>query len=351
MGKSKFDDIYHELGLITNKGENSLLKNLTAVPPKEPRNMMPHTTASKIFATEQLDTLYLPQDGQYKYLLVIVDIASRICDCEPMKNRDAPTTVKALEKIFKRGIVKRPKRLEVDSGSEFKGAFETHFRKFCKIVRKLSGRSRQQSVVENKNQQIGKIVNAKMTAEEINNDVTSKDWVKILPKVVQLLNQHFSHPVKEVDMSVPPKSNKFSRDILPIGTSVRVQLDKPIDYVEEKRLHGKFRTGDIRWTKHIGKITRFFIRPDQPVMYQVDDNKNVAYTKYQLQVVKPNEVKPSSKTQVRHYAQEITSQRNVKGKIYYKIRWEDGDITEQDRAQVLEELPELLKEFKEKNKK
>lgn len=173
----KFDDIFDELG-ISKKGENSLLKNLLAIPPKEPRDVGVHTVGAKLFATEQIDTLYLPEDPSgNKYLLVIVDIGSRLCDCEPMKTRDAKTTTKSLEKIYKRGIVKRPKRIEVDDGTEFRGEFEKHFKKFCIILRKVPGRSRQQSVVETKNQQIGKILNAKMTAEELNNDETSKDWV------------------------------------------------------------------------------------------------------------------------------------------------------------------------------
>lgn len=345
----KFDDILDKLG-IAKKGENSLVKNLTAIPPKEPRNMEPHTVGAQLFATEQLDTLYLPDDNGFKYLLVIVDIGSRLCDAEPMKTHDTKATIKALEKIYKRGVVKRPKRLEVDDGTEFKGDFEKHFKKFFTILRKVAGRSRQQSVVEAKNQQFSKVLNAKMTAEEINNDVTSKDWVDIVPQVVKLLNEHFAYTPKIVDFAKPPRTDKFSRDILDVGTRVRIQLDKPVDYVEGKRLHGKFRTGDIRYTKQIGTITRFFLRPDQPVLYQVDNKTNVAYTRYQLQVVKANEVKPPTKVQTKHYAQEIISKRKVKGKMYYTIRWEDDDTTEQDFEQVKDELPELLKEFNKKNK-
>ena len=346
---SKIDKIYEKLGILSNKNEDSLLKNLTKKPKKEPRNMMPHTMASKMYSTEQIDTLYLPNDNGYKYLLVIVDIASRKCDCEPMKTRDAKTAKISLEKIFKRGILKRPKRLEVDSGTEFKGEFEKHFKKFCKIFKKEIGRHRQQSVVEYKNQQIGKILNARMTAEEINNDNTSRHWVDIMPQVVKLVNEEFSHPVKENDMALPIRTDEYSKNILPIGTKVRVQLDNPIDYVEEKRLHGKFRTGDIRWTKNIGTITRIFLRPNQPVMYQIDNNNNVAYTKYQLQLVPKNELKPSTKGQVEHYAQEIISKRKVHGLMYYKVRFEDDDVVEMDGKQIREELPDLLKEFNKKN--
>ena len=103
-----YDNIFHELGLTTNANENSILKNLTRKPRKEPKKVMPHTTASKIYSTEQIDSLYMPNDNGYKYILVVVDIATRLMDAEPMKDREAKTTVKALEKIYKRKIVQRP---------------------------------------------------------------------------------------------------------------------------------------------------------------------------------------------------------------------------------------------------
>ena len=77
---SIYNKIYAELGILGDKNENSLLNNLTKIPPKEPREVMPHTSASKIFATEQLDTLYMPNDHGYKYILVVVDIATRKMD-------------------------------------------------------------------------------------------------------------------------------------------------------------------------------------------------------------------------------------------------------------------------------
>ncbi len=346
MGKpTKLSEIYHELGLTTKKDENNILNNLTKAPPKEKKDVMPHTTSSKIYATEQIDTLYMPTDDGYKYILVIVDIATRLFDAEPMKTRDAKTTIKSLDKIFKRGIIKKPSRLEVDAGTEFQGDFEKHFKKFFKILRKEAGRHRQQSVVETKNQQLGKILNARMTAEEINNDATSRNWVDLLPKVVKLINKHYAHEAKPADPFLPIKTDKLSADILPIGTKVRIQLDNPVTYVEGKKLHGKFRTGDIRWTKNTGTITQFYLRPGQPVMYQVNDDKNVAYTRPQLQVVSSDEVKPSSKAQKQFYAQEIVGKRKVKGLIYYQVRFEDGDVVELDAKQVREEIPDLLKEF------
>ena len=81
--------VLHELGLTSSN--NNLLSNLTKVPRKEPKSMMAHTTASQPFTTEKADLLFLPNDNGYKYLLVVVDIATRKTDAEPIKNKDNTT--------------------------------------------------------------------------------------------------------------------------------------------------------------------------------------------------------------------------------------------------------------------
>jgi hypothetical protein len=81
---SKIANILDDLKII-KKGDNNLLTNLIK-PPKEKKKSMPTTTASEKFATEQVDTLFLPNDNGFKYCLVVVDIATRLMDAEPMKN-------------------------------------------------------------------------------------------------------------------------------------------------------------------------------------------------------------------------------------------------------------------------
>ena len=82
-----------------------------------------------------------------------------------------------MTKIFKRKILTVPSfDLQVDGGSEFKGVFEKHFSKLTHIFTKLTGRSRQQAVVEARNKTIGAILNTKMLADEIATDETSREW-------------------------------------------------------------------------------------------------------------------------------------------------------------------------------
>jgi hypothetical protein len=340
--------ILTDLKILSNERENSLVKNLTRQPLKEPRDVMPHTTAPIANAVQQADLLHLPNDDGYKYLLVVVDIATRRTDAEPLKTKESSEVQKALQKIYKRKILKQPLRLEVDPGKEFQGAFKRYFDKLLEIVTKIVGRHRQQSVVETKNFQIGKILNTRMLVEEMNNNETSRSWVDILPEVIKSMNKHLSHPPVQTNVDAPIKTNAFTADVLPIGTRVRIQLDNPQSYVEDKPLHGKFRTGDIRWTKTVHTITQYYLRPAQPPMYQVDNNTKVAYTKYQLQVVKPDEIAPSTSSQNKFVVKKLLKRLKLKNKIYFEVLWGDNSITNEPRTNLIKDIPLLVKQFESK---
>ena len=57
-----------------------------------------------------------------KYLLVAVDCLSRYLRVEPLKSKYATTTADAFKKMIRN---KRPKKVWVDAGTEFKGSFST----------------------------------------------------------------------------------------------------------------------------------------------------------------------------------------------------------------------------------
>src|SRR5574338_475938 len=78
---------------------------------------------------QQADLLFLPDDNGYKYSLVVVDLGSRLTDAEPIKDKKSKNLIKAIQKIYDRGILSIPKRLEVDAGLEFKGDLSKWFKK------------------------------------------------------------------------------------------------------------------------------------------------------------------------------------------------------------------------------
>jgi len=341
----RMDKILTDLKILSNVRENSLVKNLIKIPLKEPRDVMPHTTAPKENAVQQADLLFLPNDDGYKYLLVVVDIATRRTDAEPLKTKDSSEVKKALQKIYKRKILKQPLRLEVDSGKEFMGDFKKYYDTLLDLVKKVVGRHRQQSVVETKNYQIGKILNTRMLTEEVNNNITSRSWVDILPEVIKSINKYLSYQATDTDVDTPIRTNLFTSKILPVGTKVRIQLDNPQSYTEGKPLTGKFRSGDIRWSKTSHVITQFYLRPNQPPMYQLDNDKRVAYTKYQLQVVKSDETVPTTSSQNKFVVKKLLRRFKLKNKIYFEVLWGDDSKTNEPRTSLIKDIPLLIKEF------
>ena len=62
------------------------------------------------------------ENKDVKYLLVAVDFVSRYLRVEPLKSKYATTTADAFKKMKRN---KRPKKVWVDAGTEFKGSFST----------------------------------------------------------------------------------------------------------------------------------------------------------------------------------------------------------------------------------
>src|SRR5690606_5783626 len=129
----------------------------------------------------------------YKYALVVVDLGSRLTDAAPLKNKKSSNLVKAFQKIYKRGILKIPRRLEVDAGLEFQGDLSNWFiENGVKIRVAKPHRHRQQAIVERQNQFIGKELFKRMTAQELLTGETSTQWVTDLPGIVTKLNERKS---------------------------------------------------------------------------------------------------------------------------------------------------------------
>ena len=215
----------------------------------------------------------------------------------------------------------------------------------------MPGRSRQQALVESRNKTIGQALFHRMSAQEILTDEQSNHWVKRLPVVLKVINAHQKDRAKKKVSNSPfiPKDTVM----LSIGQPVRVQLDKPIDIVSYKRLHGDFRATDIRWSRKISKVTNIIIDDNNPILYQVDNKHSPAYTYNQQQVVDVDNLEdpPASEvmegTPSQYIVKEIVDKKKEKNKIYYRIRWKgyplEKDITWEPKTELVKNP--LLKDF------
>ena len=228
--------------------------------------------------------LFLPKDNGYKYALVVVDDHSKKCDAVPLRSKDTDAVLKAIIKIYGRGILHYPKVLEIDSGSEFKGSFKLHFiEKGIKVHVGLVGRHRTQALVEMKNKYIGSIIHKIQAQAELDTGKTNRKWVSYLPEIIGEINKNLPKPktTQENDFPIISKSNK---NLLGIGENVRLLLDHP-EEISGKRLIGdKFRSSDIRWTRQVYKIKETILKPDSPPLY-LTNKDTVARTRGQLQTV------------------------------------------------------------------
>jgi hypothetical protein len=330
--------------------KKSVLRRLYQVPKKDKGLNMPHIDVLEPGYTHQADLLFLPHDGDYRYALVVVDTATGLTDAEPLKSKKSEEVLKAFKKIYKRGPLEEPHRLEMDAGTEFKGAVKQYFEDQDVYIRVgQPNRHRQQALAERRNQTIGKTLMMRMTAQELLTGEPSVEWVEDLPKVIEAINKKMGKKKKK-KYPDEPVCEGDSCNLLDEGTKVRVALDEPISAVTARRLPGKFRSGDIRWNPKVRTIEFISLRPGQPPMYMLNGGEPIAYTRNQLQVVHEDEEPPDTNVirgNPEHYiVEKILEKKKVKGKIMFLIKWYGfKEKTWEPRSEIIKDVPDMVKEF------
>lgn len=310
---------------------------------------------------QQADLLFLPNDNGYKYALVVVDIGSKITDAEPLKEKSSNTVLKAFEAIYKRNLLKIPKSIEVDNGTEFQGAVKTWFENKNVIFKvKKPYRHRQQAMVERRNQMIGKMLFKRMTEEELLTGNPSTQWTDEIKDVKKEINK--KKPVKKTKTQAQIQCEGDACTLLSEGQKVRVALEAPVDVATGKKLHGKFRDTDIRWELQPKIIKEVILQPGQPPLYLVSDkdgntDRKQAYTKSQLLPVKQNEkapreaaIRPITDKGVKKYIVErIVDKKKEKNRIFYLIKFKGYKEPEwQPRTELIKDIPDLIEEYEKK---
>ena len=212
-----------------------------------------------------------------------------------------------------------------------------------------TGRHRQVAMAESLNKIIGRSLHARMNAEQIRTGEISREWVEFLPKVIQVINEYRKKRKMKSGKYKDPKCEGKSCEILPIGTRVRVILEEPIEAgVERKKLHGKFRAGDIRWENKIRKIEDHILIPNQPPMYKISGIEKVqGYTREQLQVVGKDEKMPH-KTQ-KYVIEKLVRRRKIRGRIMFEVKWKGyRKTTLEPRSQLMKDVPDMVRAFERK---
>jgi len=262
-------------------------------------------------AVHQADLLYLPHDragvgggrGQrqrtYKYALTVVDVASRYKEAEPLTDKSATEVAAALGRIYKRGPLTWPRLLQVDPGSEFMGAVSQLLAKHNVSMRR--GRvdtHRDQGIVERFNRTLAERLFGHQYAQEMllaarGSSERSVEWVARLPAVVAALNEEVtrltgkkpSEAVKTRSVAQKPSSTVPGRAVglreqkIPSGVDVRYL------YQSGELEGGRRRATDPIWSLTVHHLGRSVTKPDEPVLYYLQDGPQRGFVREELLVV------------------------------------------------------------------
>ena len=290
------------------------------------------------------DLLLLPETkAGYKYLLVVVDLASDEFDIEPMKNKDAKTVLKSFKDMFKRKYIKLPKAsIRTDAGPEFKSEFET----FCydnSILHKTAepNRHTQMSNVENLNKQLGRLFNGYMNYKEKSTGKIYKEWDDITDIVRTDLNEFRKKKIGDrfTDIYLVPEV------VIPkykVGDLVYYKLDYPESALGHKQPTATFREGDYRYRTVPTKITKILYYSGKvPIRYLLTGKSNVSYPE--------SELLPAEEDVEKFIVKKIIDKKIVNKKVFYKIWWKGyliKNATWENKNDLLEDgLKEYIDEY------
>lgn len=335
LDKLKIDEFFTK----SNKRQKKFNKFLNGVVPEASWNYM-------------ADLIELPTtDKGYKWLLTVTDLATGKFDMEPLKNKQALTTLVGFKAIVKRGILKLPEvSLKTDGGNEFKAVFNQYLEEHhIAHLTALPYRHKQQAPIEGLNNTITRLLMNYLNGKSMELDEDYMNWDDILPLVRIELNkfrERSMDKLKEYQAQhyFDPGDEKTKYEI---GNMVHYKLDQITDMRGKVLNDQRRRNGDRLYSIDSRKIVDVLYYPDKPFYrYKLNDMPNVTYSEYDLKL--------SKKKENEFLVKKIIGKKVVKKVVYYLVWWRGylkEDSTWEPRDQLIEDgLSNYIEKF-EKEKK
>lgn len=266
------------------------------------------------------DLIELPTTkDKFKWLLVVVDLATNEFDIEPMKNKEAMTTMNALKVIMKRKYLDYPEiSLKTDNGTEFKGQFNAHLEDkgiFHKTAKPY--RHQQMAPVEGLNKTIVRILMNYTNNMSLEMKKDYNEWTDILPKMREELNKYRR---RDLDKLKKYQSQHWfdpeeaGEPEYHIGDFVHWKLDKPTNILGVTINDARFREGDRRYSIESREIVKILPFQDDPYYrYKLKDMVNVSYS--------ATELKPAKVSDNFYLVKKIIGRKQEKKVKYYLVHW------------------------------
>ena len=311
-GYSAFSKLADAAGVSENEAKEWLKKQaLWQIYLPSPRYIpRPHWTVDKPNEIHLADLLFLPHDTMrrktFKYALVVIDVASRYKDAEPLTSKESSEVAKSFEKIYSRKL-KWPERIIIDPGKEFMGRVTSLMKRHNVIIqRSEAGNHRAQAFVERANRTLSERLFSFQYGKEMSSDDNerSREWVERLPAVLKSMNNEVTRltgkepqeVLKLKDISINASKYKYNR---PVGfDEVRLSPFAKLRYLFAP---GEYEGGERRratdpvWSLEIFELSHSKVSPDQPVMYYLSGGPKTSFVREELQVVPEDTELPPKK--------------------------------------------------------
>ena len=249
-----------------------------------------HFYVTKPNQIHQADLLYLPHDkvyqNTYKYTLNVIDIASGYAASRPLKTKKAKEVAEMFKYIYKKGPLKFPKELHVDSGTEFKGDVLKLMKENNVPVKSVVTKYHHSftAFVENFNKLLAMMLFKPQDAQELESGKDSKIWVKNLMKFVAKLNNRNLDRTKmtptkaikseNVELKIKPYEPE---NIAPVDGLYRYLLEPGEENQDTKR-----RATDNNWSRKTFRLDRIIENPGQRVLYYLVNGTERAFVREEL---------------------------------------------------------------------
>ena len=284
-----------------------------------------------------VDLLALPETskGKYKYLFVIMDLATNKFDIEPMKNTQSESSVIAMKAIIKRGILEMPEiSIKTDGGPEFKKQFDTYLTKHGVYHgTAMAHRKSQMAPVERLNRSLSRILMNYLNKKTLEHDDTYSNWTDILPVIRNELNDFRE---RDVDKLKEFQSESFfdakKKPQFEIGNVVHYRLMKPTDIRGNKINSNKFREGDRVYSIDRKKIINILYYPDEPYYrYKLSGMPHISFSSQELKL--------ASDQQDTMIVKDIIGKKQM-NKVKYYLVWYKGELRKDASYQKASDLVE-----------
>jgi transposase InsO family protein len=301
---------------------------------------------------------------KYKYVLTAKDLFSKKVWVEALKDKEGLTVFKGIKNILDQ-MLRTPTTIRSDNGSEFNyEPLKAYLKKIgCIQIFSAPGKPQSNGSIERFNGQMKRLLNMYMT------QTNSKDWVTILPIIIDNYNNVQSRITgktpNELDVLKVPNKREITARLKKavnkknINTTKTKNAFKLGDKVRLKIIGDKFqKLNGQNFSEQVFTIYKIFkSKSEQSEYYYVkSDNKEYTEKLYPEDLLLITTIENPIPEKVEKFEiSKLVKPLMVKnGSVYvqsYEVQWKrykKEDNTIEPRAQLLEDVPKMIKLYEQK---